>query len=400
MVPWTVKYQPKRIKEFAGNPTAVKRVLGWYQSWKPGNKALLLVGPPGIGKTTLALALARTFDVDVLEMNASDTRSKKAVERVAGLGSLYGSLTSKPRLILIDEVDGMSSNDRGGTSALVDVIKKSSFPIIMTANDSYAVSIRALKPYVEIVKMKRVNPLTVKAVLGKIAREEKVRVSDDVLTKIAHSCHGDLKSAINDFEALAEGETSIEEESLNVIGGRDRKEDMFNALRTLFKTEEFLKARQAIMGLDETPDIIKAWIDENIPREYERPREVANAYYWLARSDVFFGRIIRRQNWGLMSYALDFMTGGVALSKEKPYHKFTGYQFPSFIKLLSKTKKIRTVRHSLAKKIGERIHASPNEVIHEYLPYLSEMAKKSKDVRESFREHYELDDEETKVLLL
>ncbi len=398
MVPWIIKYQPHSIKEFAGNPSAVKKVLAWYKSWKPGKKALLFVGPPGVGKTTLALALAKTFGLEILEMNASDIRNKKNIEKILGLGSLYASLTAKSKLILVDEVDGISSADRGGASAIVDVIKHSSFPIILTANDAYATPVRTIANYVEIVKFKRINPITIKSVLRRIAEKEGVSVSDEVLDKIAHSCNGDLKSAINDLEALAEGEKKVSEKDLNALGNRDRKEDMFQALKVIFKTESFTTARQSVFNLDETPDMIKAWIDENIPREYENLDDIARAYYWLSRSDIFFGRIIRRQNWGLLSYAIDFMTGGVALSKKEVYRKFTGYQFPSTIRMLSKTKKMRAIRYSLAKKIGEKIHASPDEVIREYLPYFSEMVKKSKKIRDSFAEHYELDDAELEVL--
>ncbi len=398
MVPWIIKYQPKRLRDIAGNKEAVEKIEKWFASWKPGKKALLLIGPPGVGKTTAAQALAYEKGLDLLEMNASDTRNKKGVERIAGLASQYGSLFSSGRLILIDEVDGMSSYDRGGTSAVVQIIKQSRFPIILTANDDYAPSVRALMPYVEVVKFKKVNPFTIRAVLKKILSREKIEVSDELVDKISKNASGDLKSAINDLEALVEGEKIVTNGVSHLLSPRDRQQDIFQALKMIFKTESFKTARAAALNLDVDPEMLKAWIDENIPSEYEKPEEVAKAYYWLSRADVFFGRISRRQNWTLMSYALDFLTGGVALSKESMYRKFTRYQFPATIRYLSKTKARRSVENSLAKKLGEKLHAGTREVITEYLPMIRMMVKMKKLDVSKFAEHYELTPEEVSVL--
>ncbi len=398
MLPWVIKYRPRKLKDLAGNKEAVTRIEKWFSSWKPGKKALLLVGPPGVGKTTAALALAEERGLDLLEMNASDTRNKSGIDRIAGLASQYGSLFSSGRLILIDEIDGMTKYDRGGTSELVKVIKNSQFPIILTANDDYATPVRVIIPYVEVVKFKRVNALTIKSVLKKIAAKEGVEVDDEILDKISKNASGDLKSAINDLQALAEGSRHVEKKDVDLVFTRDREQDIFQALKIIFKTESFKTAKSAILNLDVDPDMLKAWLEENIPNEYEKPHEVANAYYWLSRADIFSGRIIRRQSWSLLSYVLDFMTAGVALSKDEMYRKFTRYQFPATIRYLSKTKSKRQLEKSLAMKIGEKLHASTNEVITEYLPFIRTMMKLKKLDVSRFAEHYGLTEEELSVL--
>ncbi len=386
------------MKEFAGNPSAIKSIEAWFSSWKPGSKALLLVGPPGVGKTTAAITLAKSHGYDLLEMNASDVRDKTRINRILGSASEYGSLVSAGRVILIDEVDGMTSNDRGGTSAIVDVLKNTRFPIILTANDGYASPVRAITPYAVTVKFKKVNPHTIESVLRKIAKTEGIEASEDVLGSIARNSSGDLKSAINDLEALAEGEKRITKKDLDILAPRDRNQDIFQALKVVFKTLSFNDARSAIQNLGVDPEMVKSWIEENIPYEYEGREEIKDAYYWLSKADIFYGRIIKRQSWGLMSYALDFMTSGVALSKTERYIKFTKYQFPSAIKYLSRTKSVRAIRYATAKKIGKRIHASPDEVIKVYLPYFREILKSRKVDPKRFVEHYELSREEFEFL--
>ncbi len=398
MPPWIIKYQPARLKDVAGNSDAIRKIEEWFKTWKPGKKPLLLVGPPGVGKTTAAIALAKEHGLELLEMNASDVRDKKNIQRVAGLASEYGSLFARGRLILLDEVDGMSSVDRGGVSAIIEVIKNSRYPIILTANDDYATPVRALLPYVEVVRFRKVNPLTIKAVLKRILDKEGIEVPDEVLDAVVKNASGNLKSAINDLEALVEGEKKVSKKVAEILAPRDREQDIFQALKIIFKTENFKTARAAVFNLDVDPDMLKAWIEENIPNEYEKPVEVAKAYYWLSRADIFSGRIIRRQNWSLLSYAMDLMTAGVALSKDQMYRKFTKYQFPQTIKYLSRTRQVRQIRYSLAKKIGKKMHASPDEVITVHLPYIREMIATGKVDLEKFARHYDLDQEEIAYL--
>ncbi len=398
MQPWVIKYQPTRLEDVAGNKEALKRIDLWFKTWKPGKKALLLVGPPGVGKTTAAVALAKEHGLDLLEMNASDTRNKAGVSRIVGLASQYGSLFSSGRLILIDEVDGMNRYDRGGTTELVKILKQSQYPIILTANDDYATPVRAIKQYVEVVKFKKVNSLTIKSVLKRIASAEGIDVDESIVDKIAKNADGDLKSAINDLQAVSEGEKKVGESAGNLLFARDRQQDVFQALKIIFKTESFKTAKSAVMNLDLDPDMLKAWIDENISNEYENMEEVAEAYYWLSRADIFSGRIIRRQNWSLLSYVLDFMTAGVALSKNKMYRKFTRYQFPQSIMYLSRTKATRQIEYSLARKIGAKIHASQNEVMTEYLPYIREMVRLGKLNVSRFSEYFDLSDSEISLL--
>ncbi|MCD6522688.1 MAG: replication factor C large subunit [Candidatus Diapherotrites archaeon] len=370
---WTEKYAPKHLSDIAGNPSAIKDIERWAKTWKPGQKPLLLYGPPGTGKTATAIALARTMDWQILEMNASDIRNKEAIERRAGIASSSSTLSGKTRMILFDEVDGMFSQDRGGITAISHILKEASCPIVLTANDLYARPIYSIRALCIPIKFKRVHYQTIAHILSSILKKEGIEFDNDVVVEIAKEQHGDIKAAINDLQAVAEGKKRITKKDLTVLGSRDRKQDIINAMKTIFKTNQFSEARKVYSSVEEDPELFLNWIDENIPREYTHPDDLYKAFSIMSRADIYRARIIRRQNWSLLRYVLDLITAGIALSKKETYKTFVPYQFPSFIKKLSASKSRRKIRDSIANKFGEKCHTSTSETITIYIPFLKQM---------------------------
>ncbi|MCJ7631771.1 AAA family ATPase, partial [Candidatus Bathyarchaeota archaeon] len=114
---WAVKHRPTDLSEFVDNEEAVATLDEWLTSWnigKPSKKAAFLFGPPGVGKSESLILLARKFRFDLVEMNASDQRTKENVQRVAGMASTESSLFGNTKIILLDELEGMSgTEDRG-----------------------------------------------------------------------------------------------------------------------------------------------------------------------------------------------------------------------------------------------------------------------------------------------
>ena len=116
---WSEKYRPKNILEMIGNEEAKESFVNWLGKWIKGTKSLLLIGPPGIGKTTISLLGAKQFGYDMIGLNASDVRSKQRIQEI--LGPVLGSagIFGKP-MIFVDEVDGIHGrSDYGGVEALV-----------------------------------------------------------------------------------------------------------------------------------------------------------------------------------------------------------------------------------------------------------------------------------------
>ncbi len=160
-----------------------------------------------------------------------------------------------------------------------------------------------------------------------------------------------------------------------VLGRRDRKEDIFNVLKIIFKSTKFSSARYAAMISDVDPETLKLWLSENVANEYEKPEEIAKAFDALSRADIFDGRIKRRQYWGFLRYSMTLMTAGVSLAKDEVYRKFTKYQFPSYLRLMSKTMATRSMLYSISRKIGKRLHLSPKEVIRDIEMYFNLISK-------------------------
>ena len=386
---WADDFAPESLNGFAGNPSAVGELKEWG-----GKPALLLAGPPGSGKTTAAIALARDKNWDLFELNASDLRSKKVLEKVAGLASVSSTFSGRRRMILFDEVDGLFRADYGGAGAILKIIRGAKSPIILTANDEYAKQLSSIRKECRLVKFKKVHYATIGHILEHISEAKGISAEPEALEKIARAAGGDIKAAINDFQAAATGRTTLSPGDVETMF-RDRQDSIFNAMRTLFRTMDYGEAKRAFDGVQEDPDLFMKWVDENIPREYGKPADIAAAFEALSKADRYRGRIYRHQQWALMKFQIAMMTAGVALAKGEPYHGFTPYQYPTFIRKLFASKSKRTTQKAVAKKIGGQIHSSPHEVLSMHWPYLQLLAKKNPA---GYAKQFNLDEKELEVL--
>ncbi len=380
---FTVKYAPRKLEDIIGNSERVEQVKQWMLQWLAGKprKALLVWGPPGTGKTSLAYALKEQYDLEVVEMNASELRNKQRVERVLGSSAMAGSLFGRQKLILIDDADVLAGRkDSGGASAIKAFLAEAPCPAIVTATDIWDKSFSPIRSECEIVEFKRINKPSVRKRLEQIAREEKLPLGQDKIDAIAESAEGDMRAALNDLQAL--GPTS-----------RNHEKDIFQVVRGIFKAESYAEVRE-ITGGDLDYDIVKMWIDENIPAEYEKASEISAAFDSLSKADVFDGRI-RKTNWQLLKYSIDLATAGVALAKASAYRKFTKYSFPSYLRGMSTSMERRAMLKSLGTKIGAKVHANRRDAL-EYLPLMKEAGAKR---AQELMDFYDLSEDELAFIL-
>ena len=148
---WSEKYRPQNFMDLIGNEDARKFFAEWFEKWKKGVKPLLLIGPPGIGKTTLAHLAGKNFGYDMISLNASDVRNKKNIQEI--LEPVLGNQTvlGKP-MIFVDEVDGVHGrSDYGGVEALINILKEPTVPIILAANNDISDKMKKIKKVVKTI---------------------------------------------------------------------------------------------------------------------------------------------------------------------------------------------------------------------------------------------------------
>ncbi|MBP7708715.1 replication factor C large subunit [Candidatus Pacearchaeota archaeon] len=362
-LPWSEKYRAFKFSEIKGQELAIDKVKNFLRSF-PAKKAVVLHGPPGIGKTSLAYAFAAENDAEILEMNASDLRNKEKIAQVIGPASQQRSLFKKFKLILIDEVDGISTRDRGGLTELMGLIEKSSFPLIITGNDIWQQKFNLLRQKSELVALKEIDYKTVLDILKEVCIKENLSVMNDVLTSIAIKARGDMRAALNDLQSLSQLD---EKTFVKEVGDRNKEVSIFNALQFVFKNAQIdSKMLQVYDEVHMETDEIFLWIEENIPYEY-RGRELFRAFDALSRADVFRGRIYRQQHWRFLIYENFFLGAGIAAAKKYNRTGWTNYKKPSRILKIWLNNQRMAKKKSICEKYARLNHVSIKKAMKDFL---------------------------------
>lgn len=398
-VKWTEKYRPDTLAQVLGNGKAIEELRAWAVSWEHGapiTGAAILYGPAGTGKTSAALALAREFDWDIIEMNASDARTAGMIQKIAGPASRSMTFSGKPRLVVLDEADNLHGTaDRGGAAAMLKLVRDTRQPVLLIANEYYEIE-KPLRDAMKGIQFRSVRSTTIAQALREICKAEGVACDPDALMLIAERAGGDMRSGINDLQAAAEGSKELRLDDV-ATAERDVKSSIFKVLEIIFKGENAREALQASYDLDESPEDLINWVDENLPLAYAGS-DLCQGYECLARADVFLGRVNRRQNYGLWRYAGFLMTGGVQAARAARRHGYVAFRPPSRWRRMGQTRKARSVRDSAAKKIARRCHVSAGFARAELMGFVGLLLKDRK-LAAPLAAELQLDAEEIALLL-
>ncbi|KAB7518266.1 replication factor C large subunit [Halosegnis rubeus] len=329
MTDWTEKYRPTTLSEVRGNNSARDDLKEWAETWDDHREAVIIYGSPGVGKTSAAHALANDMGWPVIELNASDQRTGDIIDRVAGEAAKSSTLTQAKegepgrRLVVMDEADNIHGTyDRGGARAVTSIVKEASQPMVLIANEFYDMS-RGLRNACQTIEFRDVSARSIVPVLRDLCRKEEIEFDEDALERIAEQNSGDLRGAVKDLQAVADGRDAISVEDVT-SGERDTTKGIFEFLDSVLKEDDPEAALYLTYDVDETPDDLLLWAEDKVPKVYDAG-ELARAYDYLARADRWLGRVRATQNYSYWRYATDNIAAGVAAARNETRGGWTRY---------------------------------------------------------------------------
>jgi len=353
---WSEKYRPASLEEMVGNREARAKFQLWLRKWKRGSKAALLVGPPGTGKTTTVHLVAREMGLQLVELNASDSRTKEKLSRKVGEAIASTSLFGGTSLIFLDEVDGLAGRaDYGAVDFIKDAVRMSECPVVMAANDPESEEVKKLGSVTSKIVLQRPEPSEVVSRLEKISQRERLSVSKDQIAKVAEAANGDLRAAIN---FLQSGIPARKDEEMTAS-------ESVNAFFDAADENAALRALRAYPGQprDKVRDIFTAVVKSRVHEERK-----AGALDMLSRADVVMGRIIKGKDWRLLRYLDPLLASELwrALGDGGPRFTLDAVPWPLQIRIWNDSRKLKDI----AGLAGKRVGISRKSFLVEDMPYL------------------------------
>lgn len=355
---WSEKYRPQNISDMIGNEESRSSIIEWFVKWKKGTKPLLLVGPPGIGKTTIAYLTAQQFGYDMIGLNASDVRSKSRITEILSpvLGNV--SVLGTP-MIFIDEVDGIHGRgDYGGAEALIEILNEPTVPILLAANSDDSDKMKSIKKVVKTISFRPIPPRLLKIYLENILKKENAKLSPGSIIKVIDRSRGDIRSMINLTQSLVTGfnpQTEKTFESINVENG----------INAFFKANSIDEARSVLYSIQIDPKLkIDAFYSSIITSNLDN-NTLANLLEIISEADMLYGKIMKTQNWRLLRYLNEILIG---LYQNDERIRYTQYNlsWPLLNRIRWDGKKIKSLSSIMAKNL----HLSSSEFITICFPYM------------------------------
>tara|TARA_Y100000310_G_scaffold273269_1_gene288652 strand:+ start:472 stop:1674 length:1203 start_codon:yes stop_codon:yes gene_type:complete len=394
MLPFIKKYQPT-LDTIKGQDSAIQQLTTFLTTFdKQKKKALFLWGPSGTGKTSSASALAKQYNLDLIEVNASDVRNKAQIQERLGNAIQQQSLFSEGKLILVDEIDGLSGmKDRGAVPTIAKLIDKTTFPIIITAYNPYDQKLSTIRSRSILIEYAALDYLATTDILKDIAKQENITYDEVAIKTLARRSGGDARAAINDLQILTIN-NKLTKESIESLHDRERQENIIQSLLKVFKTTNPKVALPAFDYVSEDMDKILLWIDENLPREYTKSQDLVRAYQHLSKADVYKGRIRRWQHWRFLVYISTLLTAGIATAKDEKYPGFSSYKPTMRILKIWQANMKHAKKKAISTKIAKHTHTSTRRVLDSTFPYFKEAFRNNKDFQNSMTETLDLDKDE------
>ncbi|KAJ4487676.1 P-loop containing nucleoside triphosphate hydrolase protein [Lentinula aciculospora] len=353
---WVDRYRPKTFTDLMGNDRVAREAMEWLKQWdkcvfgksnkgkkrrrddeednfnvndphqRPKQRILLISGPPGLGKTTLAHVIAKQAGYEVIEINASDARSGQIVDdRIRPtLETGYTVKSSKPVLVVIDEIDGATGARDNSSSFIHKLVqltqenprkKNRSIqsgerrtilrPIICICNDINAASLAKLRPHACQLRFQKPADVHTVRRLREICDIEGLRADTRALSTLVAIAKGDLRGCLNTLQFIRSKDAEVTEAIVrrSTEGMKEADNSITSALNSLFVPLSKKRAKE--LGLiDEAESRYVSRLSQEID-SCGKDSAIAvgcfSHYATLRRHDANFSRYEKANEW-LMTF--------------------------------------------------------------------------------------------------
>jgi len=382
---WVEKYRPKRPSEMIGNEQVRFVLSAWLAAWKPGGKAALLMGPPGVGKTTLVALLAKERGMNLVELNASDARTKERLRVRMGEAVNATSLLGERSLIFLDEVDGLAGrSDYGAIDFIKDAVKESQNPIIMAANDPDSDEVRKLSSSTIPMRFRPPPPREVEMLLREIARRENLEVGEEELRAYATGAGGDVRNAVNSLQSRS---TSRAETYKDTAISASKAFNMF------FEAKDSAEAATALRKLSLQPFEKIRELQRSVLRSGLPPEKLAAAMRIISNVDLAMGRIVKSGDWRMLRYIDAQLANDLQPLVRGSKYSQDDLPFTTLLRIWNDSKRIKEV----SEKYAARAHTSGASARSQDLPFVFFLCS-GRRFREEFERALDLDEGYDKLL--
>ena len=421
---WTERHRPTSESHLEGNETQRQKIRKWLDDWKngvPKNKAILLVGPPGVGKTTVARAIAQDMGWNVIELNASDARNAASIRKAATKGATHRSLffnpddNDKKTLILIDEVDHLSGGlrsvsesrinnaikvnadpseavqlkgDTGGKAELLKLLAETKQPVILACNEvmglwgkssNWRSTRERFQRLLMTINFERASKDALRNIARRVLNSESIEYDTAAIEALTNNNPGDLRALVRDLQVIcASGINSIDEAAVMQyveLSERDVSVEVFPGLSELYKSNHAHDAIKLGISIDKAPSELLNWIHWNNPSIFTNKKAIDRGNRALCQSSKML--ISMYQNTAHRSWYWSSQISGLAASVVNQ-QDLTGKLYPSYPNFLRRGS--TQGRSTIINRLTDITGASKSSVREELLPLLISLHSETSEV--------------------